>query len=137
MKRKTEERGSLDGNGLPESKKRALSTEEAVSRFSEGLFDPAKQQKYTDAYAKSSPYVHGLLYLDNCLVSDNIIIIGTTMALSTHSSNHLFFAPSGMRSRSTSPSPRKRPTSIRSFNQEIWPTWMAWTTPLFPSCLQS
>ncbi|KAJ5222986.1 Prolyl 3-4-dihydroxylase ofd1 [Penicillium citrinum] len=62
MKRKTEERGSLDGNGLPESKKRALSTEEAVSRFSEGLFDPTKQQKYTDAYAKSSPYYHGVIH---------------------------------------------------------------------------
>ena len=57
MKRKTEERGSLDGNGLPNSKKRALSTEEAIGRFSDGLFDPAKQQKYTDAYAKSTPYV--------------------------------------------------------------------------------
>lgn len=57
MKRKTEERGSLDANGLPESKKRALSSEEAISRFSDGLFDPAKQKKYTDDYAKSSPYV--------------------------------------------------------------------------------
>lgn len=55
MKRKNEERPSLDGNGLPNSKKRALSTEEAVSRFSDGLFDPAKQKNYTDSYAKSSP----------------------------------------------------------------------------------
>lgn len=57
MKRKTEDRPSLDGNGLPESKKRALSSEEATARFRDGLFDPAEQQKYTDAYAKSSPYV--------------------------------------------------------------------------------
>lgn len=56
MKRTTDERPSLDGNGLPESKKRALSSEEAGARFSEGLFDPAKQQNYTDAYATSSPY---------------------------------------------------------------------------------
>jgi hypothetical protein len=56
MKRTTDERPSLDGNGLPESKKRALSSEEAGARFSDGLFDPAKQQKYTDAYATSSPY---------------------------------------------------------------------------------
>lgn len=57
MKRKTEERGSLDGNGLPESKKRALSSKEAVARFRDGLFDAAEQKKYTDAYAKSTPYV--------------------------------------------------------------------------------
>lgn len=56
MKRTTDERPSIDGNGLPESKKRALSSEEAGARFSDGLFDPAKQTKYTDAYAKSSPY---------------------------------------------------------------------------------
>ncbi|KAJ5404427.1 Prolyl 3-4-dihydroxylase ofd1 [Penicillium cosmopolitanum] len=62
MKRKTEERPSLDGNGLPNSKKRALSTEEAVSRFSDGLFDPAKQKNYTDSYAKSNPYYHGVIH---------------------------------------------------------------------------
>ncbi|OOQ84177.1 putative oxidoreductase [Penicillium brasilianum] len=61
MKRTTDERPSLDGNGLPESKKRALSSEEAGARFSDGLFDPAKQQKYTDAYATSSPYLHGVI----------------------------------------------------------------------------
>lgn len=57
MKRKTEERGSLDAKGLPESKKRALSSEEAVARFRDGLFDSAEQQKYTDEYSKSRPYV--------------------------------------------------------------------------------
>lgn len=56
MKRTTDQRPSLDGNGLPESKKRALSSEEAGARFSDGLFDPTKQQQYTDAYTKSSPY---------------------------------------------------------------------------------
>lgn len=60
MKRTTDERPSIDVNGLPELKKRALSCEEAGARFSDGLFDPAKQKKYTDAYAKSSPY--GPLY---------------------------------------------------------------------------
>ena len=55
MKRTTDERPSIDVNGLPESKKRALSSEEAGARFSDGLFDPAKQKNYTDAYAKSSP----------------------------------------------------------------------------------
>lgn len=57
MKRKTEERGSLDGHVQPESKKRALSSEEAAARFRDGLFDTAEQQKYTSEYAKSSPYV--------------------------------------------------------------------------------
>lgn len=57
MKRKTEERGSLDGHVQPESKKRALSSEEAATRFRDGLFDTAEQQKYTSEYAKSSPYV--------------------------------------------------------------------------------
>ncbi|KAJ5085156.1 hypothetical protein N7532_009927 [Penicillium argentinense] len=62
MKRKTDERPSLDGNGLPETKKRALSSEEAVARFRDGLFDAAEQKKYTDAYAKSSPYYHGVIH---------------------------------------------------------------------------
>jgi hypothetical protein len=57
MKRKTEERGSFDGHVQPESKKRALSSEEAATRFRDGLFDTAEQQKYTSEYAKSSPYV--------------------------------------------------------------------------------
>lgn len=48
----------MDGNAMPESKKRALSSEEAASRFRDGLFDVAEQQKYTGEYAKSSPYVH-------------------------------------------------------------------------------
>ncbi|KAI2785941.1 Prolyl 3,4-dihydroxylase ofd1 [Penicillium oxalicum] len=61
MKRTTDQRPSIDGNGMPDSKKRALSSEEAVARFSDGLFDPAKQKKYTDAYAKSSPYLHGVI----------------------------------------------------------------------------
>lgn len=58
MKRKTDTRGSLDGNAMPESKKRALSSEEAAARFRDGLFDVAEQQKYTGEYAGSSPYVN-------------------------------------------------------------------------------
>lgn len=52
MKRKTD-----NANGQPESKKRALSNEEAVTRFNDGLFDPSMQQKYTKEYAQSAPYV--------------------------------------------------------------------------------
>lgn len=55
MKRKTDGRESLDANGQPDSKKRALSNEEAVKRFSDGLFDPSLQQKYTKEYAQSAP----------------------------------------------------------------------------------
>lgn len=57
MKRKTDSRASLDGNAMPQSKKRALSSEEAAARFRDGLFDTAEQEKYTADYAKSSPYV--------------------------------------------------------------------------------
>ncbi|CAG8069607.1 unnamed protein product [Penicillium salamii] len=52
----------MDGNAMPESKKRALSSEEAASRFRDGLFDVAEQQKYTGEYAKSSPYLHGVIH---------------------------------------------------------------------------
>lgn len=57
MKRKTDERASLGASEQPESKKRALSNEEAITRFSDGLFDPSLQQKYTEEYAQSAPYV--------------------------------------------------------------------------------
>ncbi|CDM33172.1 hypothetical protein DTO013E5_5647 [Penicillium roqueforti] len=62
MKRKTDARASLDGNSMPKSKKRALSSEEAAARFRDGLFDTAEQQKYTSEYAKSSPYLHGVIH---------------------------------------------------------------------------
>lgn len=62
MKRKTDARASLDGNSMPKSKKRALSSEEAAARFRDGLFDTAEQQKYTSEYAKSSPYVYTAEY---------------------------------------------------------------------------
>lgn len=58
MKRKTDARASIDGNAMPQSKKRALSSEEAAARFRDGLFDTAELQKYTGEYAKSSPYVY-------------------------------------------------------------------------------
>ncbi|OQD70308.1 hypothetical protein PENDEC_c024G02848 [Penicillium decumbens] len=70
MKRTTEERPSIDGNGLPESKKRALSSEEAAARFRDGLFDPAEQKQYTDSYAKSSPYYHGVIHP---LIEDSLL----------------------------------------------------------------
>ncbi|KAG0154496.1 hypothetical protein PDIDSM_64 [Penicillium digitatum] len=62
MKRKTDTRASFDGNAMPQSKKRALSSEEAAARFRDGLFDTAEQQKYTNEYAKSSPYLHGVIH---------------------------------------------------------------------------
>ncbi|KAF9886537.1 hypothetical protein FE257_011308 [Aspergillus nanangensis] len=61
MKRKTNEEQSKAANGQPDTKKRALSTEEAVARFRDGLFDPAEQQKYTKEYAESAPYKHGVI----------------------------------------------------------------------------
>ena len=60
MKRKTDGEESLSANGQPELKKRALSSEEAVARFREGLFEPAELQKYTKEYAQSAPYVFHL-----------------------------------------------------------------------------
>jgi hypothetical protein len=55
MKRKTDTRDALNGNGQPETKKRALSNEEVAARFRDGLFEPSEQQKYTKAYTKSGP----------------------------------------------------------------------------------
>ncbi|PYI28726.1 putative oxidoreductase [Aspergillus indologenus CBS 114.80] len=58
MKRKTD---SSSSKGQPETKKRALSSEEAAARFRDGLFDPSEQQKYTEQYAQSAPYKHGVI----------------------------------------------------------------------------
>ena len=57
MKRKTDTEEPQGANGQPNTKKRALSNEEALARFNKGLFDSAKQQKYTKEYAQSAPYV--------------------------------------------------------------------------------
>ncbi|KAE8351589.1 Oxoglutarate and iron-dependent oxygenase degradation C-term-domain-containing protein [Aspergillus coremiiformis] len=62
MKRKTEGRESLGGQGQPDSKRRALTSEEAAARFRDGLFEPSEQQKYTEQYAQSAPYKHGVIY---------------------------------------------------------------------------
>ncbi|KKK20889.1 hypothetical protein P175DRAFT_0440230 [Aspergillus ochraceoroseus IBT 24754] len=62
MKRKTNGRESLDGNGQPDTKKRALSSEEVALRFRDGLFEPAELQKYTKAYTQSAPYKHGVIH---------------------------------------------------------------------------
>ena len=61
MKRKTDTNESQGANGQPNTKKRALSNEEVLARFNKGLFDSAKQQKYTQEYAESAPYVLLLL----------------------------------------------------------------------------
>ncbi|KAL2841897.1 Oxoglutarate and iron-dependent oxygenase degradation C-term-domain-containing protein [Aspergillus pseudoustus] len=70
MKRKTNGRESLDGNGQPNSKKRALSSEEVAVRFRDGLFDSAEQQKYTKSYAQSEPYKHGVIHP---LIEDSLL----------------------------------------------------------------
>jgi hypothetical protein len=57
MKRKTNSRDSVDGNGQPDTKKRALSSEEVALRFRDGLFEPSVQENYTKLYAESGPYV--------------------------------------------------------------------------------
>ncbi|KAL2365220.1 hypothetical protein RJZ56_001838 [Blastomyces dermatitidis] len=62
MKRKTTSaRNSLDGNGLPGPKKRALDTETVKSRFREGLLDRATLEQYKQSYAASAPYKHGVI----------------------------------------------------------------------------
>ncbi|KAL4942801.1 hypothetical protein BDV06DRAFT_235166 [Aspergillus oleicola] len=70
MKRKTNGRDSVDGNGQPETKKRALSSEEVALRFRDGLFDPSVQQNYTKAYAQSQPYLHGVIHP---LIEDSLL----------------------------------------------------------------
>ncbi|KAL4885240.1 Oxoglutarate and iron-dependent oxygenase degradation C-term-domain-containing protein [Aspergillus karnatakaensis] len=70
MKRKTNGRESLDGNGQPEAKKRALSSEEVALRFREGLFESSVQQNYTKSYAQSEPYKHGVIHP---LIEDSLL----------------------------------------------------------------
>lgn len=56
MKRKTISRESAEANGQPDSKRRALSSEEVALRFRDGLFEPSLQQEHTKSYAQSKPY---------------------------------------------------------------------------------
>ncbi|KAL3474826.1 Oxoglutarate and iron-dependent oxygenase degradation C-term-domain-containing protein [Aspergillus californicus] len=70
MKRKTDSRQSIDGNGQPDSKKRALSSEEVALRFRDGLFEPTEQQKYTKSYTHSEPYKHGVIHP---LIEDSLL----------------------------------------------------------------
>ncbi|KAL4786261.1 putative oxidoreductase [Aspergillus varians] len=70
MKRKTTGRESLDANGQPDSKKRALSSEEVALRFRDGLLEPSVQESYTKAYAQSSPYLHGVIHP---LIEDSLL----------------------------------------------------------------
>ncbi|PYI09662.1 oxidoreductase [Aspergillus sclerotiicarbonarius CBS 121057] len=62
MKRKTDGRDSLGGKDQPETKKRALSSEEVAARFRDGLFEPSELQNYTEQYAQSAPYKHGVIH---------------------------------------------------------------------------
>ncbi|EED13271.1 oxidoreductase, putative [Talaromyces stipitatus ATCC 10500] len=59
MKRKTEE--THQSNGHHEAKKRVVSGDAVISRFRDGLFDPAELEKYTKSYAASGPYKHGVI----------------------------------------------------------------------------
>ncbi|KAL2817460.1 Oxoglutarate and iron-dependent oxygenase degradation C-term-domain-containing protein [Aspergillus cavernicola] len=70
MKRKNNGRESRDANGQPDSKKRALSSEEVALRFREGLFEPSEQQKYTKGYGQSTPYKHGVIHP---LIEDSLL----------------------------------------------------------------
>ncbi|KAF2085598.1 hypothetical protein K490DRAFT_74993 [Saccharata proteae CBS 121410] len=55
MKRKNE----TPANGV--SKKRALSDKEAKTKFRDGLFDTKVLEEYRKKYAKSKPYLHGVI----------------------------------------------------------------------------
>ncbi|KAB8228144.1 oxidative DNA demethylase [Aspergillus alliaceus] len=70
MKRKTGGRESLDSKDQPDSKRRALTSEEVAARFRDGLFDPSEQQKYTEQYAQSAPYKHAVIHP---LIEDSLL----------------------------------------------------------------
>ncbi|KAL5048395.1 hypothetical protein BDW71DRAFT_177596 [Aspergillus fruticulosus] len=70
MKRKTNSRESVDGNGQPDTKKRALSSEEVALRFRDGLFEPSVQENYTKLYSESAPYLHGVIHP---LIEDSLL----------------------------------------------------------------
>ncbi|RDW74581.1 oxidative DNA demethylase [Aspergillus mulundensis] len=70
MKRKTNSSDSAGGNGQPDTKKRALSSEEVALRFRDGLFEPSVQQDYTKSYAESQPYLHGVIHP---LIEDSLL----------------------------------------------------------------
>lgn len=70
MKRKTNSRESVDANGQPDTKKRALSSEEVALRFRDGLFEPSVQQNYTKAYTQSKPYVQFIFSFKVALYSE-------------------------------------------------------------------
>ncbi|KAL4900700.1 hypothetical protein BDW74DRAFT_161394 [Aspergillus multicolor] len=70
MKRKTNSSESAGGSGQPDTKKRALSSEEVALRFRDGLFEPSVQQDYTKSYAESQPYLHGVIHP---LIEDSLL----------------------------------------------------------------
>ncbi|KAF4123916.1 Oxoglutarate and iron-dependent oxygenase degradation C-term [Geosmithia morbida] len=67
MKRKAEPNGA---GGRMKRPKTELSTEEAHSRFREGLFDEAVHKRYRDEYASSAPYKHAVI---ESLVDDALL----------------------------------------------------------------
>jgi hypothetical protein len=56
MKRKTDcGCETVDGNGQPEAKKRAVSNEKITDRFRDGLLDHATLEEYKKRYASAEP----------------------------------------------------------------------------------
>ncbi|TKA64021.1 hypothetical protein B0A49_11058 [Cryomyces minteri] len=59
MKRKNEDQLDFVANGKP--KKRAFTDQEVKRNFRTGLFDTKVLKQYTDEYAESQPYKHGVI----------------------------------------------------------------------------
>lgn len=59
MKRKTDD--TNHSNGIQIAKKRILTEDTVLSRFRDGLFEPAELEKYTKSYANSTPYVRFII----------------------------------------------------------------------------
>ncbi|KAI1473441.1 Oxoglutarate and iron-dependent oxygenase degradation C-term-domain-containing protein [Daldinia eschscholtzii] len=62
MKRKAQSQAVGNKPAKKKSKKTSLSDEEARKRFRKGLFDKDVLEKYTQGYAKSTPYKHSVIH---------------------------------------------------------------------------
>ncbi|KAI8961845.1 Oxoglutarate and iron-dependent oxygenase degradation C-term-domain-containing protein [Daldinia sp. FL1419] len=62
MKRKAQSQAVGNRPAKKKSKKTSLSDEEAKKRFRKGLFDKEVLEKYTQGYAKSTPYKHSVIH---------------------------------------------------------------------------
>ncbi|KAF2836474.1 hypothetical protein M501DRAFT_1007199 [Patellaria atrata CBS 101060] len=81
MKRKASEGAITNGK----SKKRAISDEEAQSKFRKGLFDTKVLEQYTDSYKISEPYKHAVI---SNLIDDTLLRF-----VRDEIRNHLSFTP--------------------------------------------